>query len=68
MIALRVGLILAGLACSLPRRPIVPCPQECRGAAIVACGSVVLDCAAHGAVCSVEPDGLAVCVHPGGAE
>ena len=64
MIALRVGLILAGLACAHPRRP---CPQECRGAAIVACGRVVLDCAAHGAVCSVEPDGLAVCVHPGGA-
>lgn len=68
MIALRVALILAGLACSLPRRPIVPCEQTCRGAAIVACGRVVLDCAAHGAVCSVEPDGLAVCVHPGGAE
>lgn len=24
-------------------------------------------CADHGAVCSVEPDGSAVCVHPGGA-
>ena len=45
----------------------MPCPQTCRGGAIVACGRVVLDCAAHGAVCSVEPDGLAVCVHPGGA-
>ena len=68
MIALRVALILAGLACSLQRRPIVPCEQTCHGGAIVACGRVVLDCAAHGAVCSVEPDGLAVCVHPGGAE
>jgi len=65
VIALRVGLILAGLACAHPRRP---CEPTCRGAVIVACGRVVLDCAAHGAVCSVEPDVLAVCVHPGGAE
>ena len=64
MIALRLALILAGLACAHPARP---CEPTCRGTVIVACGRVVLDCAAHGAACSVEPDGLAVCVHPGGA-
>jgi hypothetical protein len=67
MIALRLALIFAGLACAPASRPAVPCEPTCRGAVIVACGRVVLDCAAHGAVCSVEPDGLAVCVHPGGA-
>lgn len=65
---IRLGLILAGLACApQPPAPVVPCETECRGDVIVACGRVVLDCAAHGARCSVEPDGMAVCVHDGGA-
>ena len=66
---MRLGAILGVLACaSAQPAPVVPCEPTCRGAVIVACGRVVLDCAAHGAVCSVEPDGLAVCVHPGGAQ
>jgi hypothetical protein len=67
MIALRLALIFAGLACAPCARPAVPCEPTCRGGCIVACGRVVLDCARTGAVCEVEPGGVAVCVEGGGA-
>lgn len=53
---------------------LLACPpytDRCRGTVVETCEEgrwrPVIDCAGHGARCSLEPDGYAVCVHPGGA-